>query len=444
MAVIMLILCTSSICRVELKCRTAPISKSVHILTPQQTTLLINSHKARIIQIPKPTETCWTADQKPRCMGYWNSSDATHFAGEQQHYKYLLCLEPAIYIFRQMSPNNKSPGYTFQQRCEKTFNCQMQKRLTKRKGDLYKPCVKLLLISRVHQMTSVEVILQLGKILLRHPSWDIHSFEQMAPEGNELGTLAAIVIVEAQNLNVKTCSWHLSLSQQLPAFQALKLETMSCSRLSNLMPSQDMACSNSSLEITPLPSWSNLLNKSPEALECSASKRPHTHLEEGDRKCLSAGLGDLPMHIFASAWKNQKVALAEAWKRTCHTSKFGRASHTIKSNSYRCLSVSRYSATLAKLSLPPVTLLCLHEWKQIPSVPSSLHRKRGKDADGLPVAYLWLCAMQLADAGACGGVAAPPYLEWLQTYHTALASAMLVTLQNTCVARHSRTLTEET
>lgn len=55
------------------------------------------------------------------------------------------------------------------------------------------------------------------------------------------------------------------------------------------------------------------------------------------------------------------------------------------------------------------------------------HRKRGKDTDGLPVAYLWLCVMQLADAGACGGVAAPPYLE-LGTYHTTRSNA---TLQHT-------------
>ena len=61
---------------------------------------------------------------------------------------------------------------------------------------------------------------------------------------------------------------------------------------------------------------------------------------------------------------------------------------------------------------------------------------------GLPVAYLWLEAMQLADAGACGGVAAPPYLE-LGTYHTNPGSN--ATLQHvTCVARHRRSLAEET
>lgn len=76
-----------------------------------------------------------------------------------------------------------------------------------------------------------------------------------------------------------------------------------------------------------------------------------------------------------------------------------------------CLTLQRHPGKVVFITSYRVKL-CI-KCKEIPS----FHRKREKDTDGLPVAYLWLCAMQLADAGACGGVAAPPYLE-LGTYHT--------------------------
>lgn len=62
-----------------------------------------------------------------------NSSTASFFP------LYLLCLEPAIYIFRHISPN-KSSGYTFHQKCDLNHSIvKCPEELAKREGDLYKP-----------------------------------------------------------------------------------------------------------------------------------------------------------------------------------------------------------------------------------------------------------------------------------------------------------------
>lgn len=109
-----------------------------------------------------------------------------------------------------------------------------------------------------------------------------------------------------------------------------------------------------------------------------------------------------------------------------YLSQVGHASHTIKSNSYtdpsECLTLQRHPGKVVFITSYTVKLC-----NKMSTNSKFFHRKRGKDTDGLPVAYLWLEAMQLADAGACGGVAAPPYLE-LGTYHTTRSNA---TLQHT-------------